>query len=260
MHSQSAGQTCRPGGEFENWRRMLQLLHPLYGHDSLRSEQAYLSDLVSTTGQPPENIITSMRRWIGSSKPSFFSREGRKFTRMHLELRRQDILIHTDNAFSRDFLPPDSGRAAAAFSALIRYFHAYMATSPGPCASLSLALSFYLSFLTIHPFTDGNGRTARFFFGACASVLEERSPTAILGLALMHRNRGSMFHATAKIARLGDFTPFGNLFRDSLLLAESIFADDIQAISCNRAGSYPSDAELSALMNIRSRLNANIRI
>ncbi|UBB25707.1 hypothetical protein LAG73_01050 [Pseudoxanthomonas japonensis] len=53
MHSQSAGQTCRPGEEFENWRRMLQLLHPLYGHDSLRSEQAYLSDLVSTTGQPP---------------------------------------------------------------------------------------------------------------------------------------------------------------------------------------------------------------
>lgn len=260
MHSQSARQPCRPGGEFANWRRMLQLLHPLYGHDSLRSEQAYLSDLVSTTAQDPENIITSMRRWIGSSKPSFFSKEGRKFSRMDLELRRKDILIHTDNVFSRDFLPPDPRRAAAAFSALIRYFHAYMATSPGPYASLSLALSFYLSFLTIHPFTDGNGRTARFFFGACTSVLEEKSPPLILGLALMHRNRGSMFHATAKIARLGDFTPFVDLFRDSLLLAGSMFADDIQEISCNRAGNHPSDAELSALMNIRSRLNANIRI
>ena len=260
MHSQSARQPFRPSGEFANWQRMLQLLHPLYGHDSLRSEQAYLSDLVSTTGQAPENTITSMRRWIGSSKPSFFSREGRKFTRMDLELRRQDILIHTDNVFSRDFLPPDSRRAAAAFSTLIRYFHAYMAKSPGPYSSLSLALSFYLSFLTIHPFTDGNGRTARFFFGACVSVLEEKSPPAILGLALMHRNQGSMFHATAKIARLGDFIPFGNLFKDSLLLADSMFADDIQAISCNRAENYPSDAELSALMNIRSRLNANIRI
>lgn len=259
MHAQSVGQCHPPSAEFRQWERMLQLLIPLYGHDSLRSEESYRLDIARASRTDPARLVASLARWADVSEIRSFAKQGEKFSRMRLERRTRDALILTDNVFTSGFRPPSATRVATAFSTLIRFSHSNGIGSSDYQRALSSALSFYLVFLTIHPFLDGNGRTARFFFAASVGRLGACAPLLLLALALMHRHRGAMFHFCAKIARIGTFDAFATLFDESLLLCEAMFQGEIDIISQTPTCVAISGTEMSALMSIRSKLSTCIR-
>lgn len=229
---------------------------PLYRHDSLRSERVFRDEieLIAKKVLPAADSV-ALQRWASCSTTRDFIRGGMKFTGFPVELRDSDIRISTDNSFSVDFSPPNPRRAATALQVLLQHSSPRIRGASDSNGIIGAALSAYFIFLTIHPFKDGNGRTARFYFAACISRLETTSPIFLLALALMHRDRSSAFHLAAKAARIGSLDMLMETYSESIALASTLFSDEIDAISQRVAvhSNDPSDL-LVILMRIRDRL------
>lgn len=129
--------------------------------------------------------------------------------------RTQGMGIATRNCYSRRFRAP---APVACVRASVCLFSARRRHA-GRCG-IERALATYLVLLSIHPFVDGNGRTARMLFAADALAHDGRAaPQLILGLMLLHRGRGQLFHLAALCARTGDFSMLAACYSEALTLA-----------------------------------------
>jgi len=233
---------------------ILQLFH----HDSLQSERAYLNEISLMTDQgQSSSYIVGLKRWAHAISIDDFMRSGANFTRFPVALRSGGMRIATDNVFSADFSPPTAARAKAALRTLLQFSGLQFEEREGTQDVVGVALAAYCIFLTIHPFNDGNGRTARFYFAACISSFIHQCPFLLLALAMVHRNRGAAFHMATKIARLGDLSALAEIYKESIALAISLFEEDIGVISENPSLAVVAGSkELDALLRLRGRISS----
>lgn len=189
------------------WPWLLALLH----HDSLASFEAYRTVVASLQQRHAgAGLQRKLLDVASSTNLATLARQAAPLCGLHAALRRGDIAIHTDNPLTRDFLPPLAARVTLAAK---MFFEFRQAGAHTPSAAARIAS--YLILLTLHPYRDGNGRTARLLFAADTAAAAAPA-TDLLGLVWLHGQRGARFHLAAKCARAGDF---GMLF---VLYAESV--------------------------------------
>ena len=215
------------------WPWLIGLLH----HDSLVNFTTYRGNVSALAARHAADRLRP--RMIALSAATDFAtlaRESAALSGLHPTLRRADIAIHTENRFTRDFLPVPAERLAPAAQALFNLRRAGLHAPHGAARIAS-----YLILLTLHPYRDGNGRTARLLFAADTWVATG-SPLELLALAWLHGHRNAHFHLAAKCARAGDFDMLFGLHAESSvqacrcldthlrMLDVALHADDADAI------------------------------
>jgi len=121
--------------------------------------------------------------------------------------------VLTPNAYSRDYLPPNPEAARDASMQIFRLRAQW--GSKGNRAT-ALALSTYTTFLTVHPFVDGNGRTFRMLLAADSMGVGRCNPHPALATFLLKSQQSLPFHISAKCARAGDFNMLAHCYHSSL--------------------------------------------
>lgn len=150
-----------------------------------------------------------------------------------LAIRNRAVYLRTENPLTARFIPPAAGNVGAVLgTALISIetaleLHRGHAGKTAVCALLGSQI-----LLTIHPFGDGNGRTARMFFAAQLLRHLGPAPTALLGMLLMHRAGAHQYHQASWALRAGDAEPMVALFVGSEKLAhERLFQGSATTLS-----------------------------
>lgn len=219
------------------WPWLLGLLH----HDSLASVHAYRAVVSSLLHRYDGAGLQRKLRAIASATClAMLARETAPLSGWHPALRRGAIAIHTSNCFSRDFLPPSPMQAAPAGKACFALRQAGAHTP-----NVAARITSYLILLTIHPYRDGNGRTARLLFAA-DTLSAGDSPADLLGLVWLHGQRGARFHLAAKCARAGDFDMLFALYAESKAQALQQLRAPIDALSAALCAGDEVEADAAA--------------
>ena len=147
-----------------------------------------------------------------------------------LALRTGDVLLQTENPLTAGFSPPSAKDVEPALGIALRSINAALDRDQGDFRKAAIcALLGSQILLTIHPFRDGNGRTARMFFAAKVLRHIGPSPSVLLGLLLIHRAGGHQYHQAAWAFRAGDVEPMLGLFVSSVRLAAEQLLPNAQA-------------------------------
>jgi len=148
--------------------------------------------------------------------------------------RMQGIGIRTRNPHSQRFRAPTAAEAGRAAGRLFEVRRRLLGQY-----GIGAALASYLVLLSIHPFADGNGRTARMLFAADVNALDrEAAAHVLLGLVLLHRGRSQLFHLSALCARAGDFTMLATCYAEAMVLAGGL----LPTLYADRGSQAPIDA------------------
>lgn len=109
----------------------------------------------------------------------------------------------------------------------LRYIEAALSRLEGDSVKTAIcALLGSQILLTIHPFADGNGRTARMYFAAKVLRRIGPVPAAILGMMLIYRGGAHLYHLASWELRAGNVEPMVELFANSVALAHERFLQD----------------------------------
>lgn len=147
-----------------------------------------------------------------------------------LSIRAVDVRFRAENLLTSRFVPPAAtGVGAALRSALPGIESAFERWHGDPDKVAICAMLGAQALLTIHPFKDGNGRTARMFMAAKVLRHLGPAPTALLGMLLLHRSGGHQYHQAAWALRAGDAEPMVDLFIEAERLAYERFIKDLPA-------------------------------
>ena len=147
-----------------------------------------------------------------------------------LSLRSMDICLRTENLLTSRFLPPPRTEVRKALNVALGEIDSALQEARGsPDKSATCAMLAAQVLLTIHPFVDGNGRTARMFMAANVLRYVGPAPTALLGMLLMHRSGAHQYHQAAWALRAGDAAPMVDLFIEAERLAHDRFIKDLPA-------------------------------
>lgn len=137
-----------------------------------------------------------------------------------LALRNRAVHLRTENALTGRFVPPAASDVRAALATALKSIDAALESHRGDAGKAAIcALLGAQILLTIHPFRDGNGRTARMFFAAQLLRHLGPAPTGLLGMMLMHRAGAHQYHQASWALRAGDAEPMVALFVGSERLA-----------------------------------------
>lgn len=137
-----------------------------------------------------------------------------------LVIRSRDVYLRTENPLTARFIPPAAGNVGAALDSALKSIDAALESHRGHAGKTAIcALLGSQILLTIHPFRDGNGRTARMFLAAKLLRSLGPAPTALLGMLLMHRAGAHQYHQASWALRAGDAEPMVALFVGSERLA-----------------------------------------
>lgn len=170
---------------------------------------------------PDPSLATRLRRAFASTAVKCFVADARELTNdSHVAIRNGDVYLRTENPLTAGFTPPCAGHVAEMLGTALRFHATALAANRGDggkvaaCAVIGMQV-----LLTIHPFRDGNGRTARMFLAA--QLLRHLGPVAavLLGMLLMHRSGAHQYHQASWALRAGDPEPMVGLFVESELLA-----------------------------------------
>src|SRR5690606_37343058 len=103
-----------------------------------------------------------------------------------LAMRSGDVCFRTENLLTSGFIPPDAREAKAALAVALAEIEAATQEAQGKSDKVAIcAMLGAQALLTIHPFKDGNGRTARMFMAAKVLRHLGPAPTALLGMLLL---------------------------------------------------------------------------
>ncbi len=220
------------------WPWLIGLLH----HDSLVDFATYRGNVSALAARHaadrlrPRMIAVSAATGIAT-----LARESAALSGLHPTRRRADIAIHTENRFTRDFLPIPAKRLASAAQALFDLRQAGLHTTHATARIAS-----YLILLTLHPYRDGNGRTARLLFAA-DTWAAAGSPLELPGLIWLHGQRNARFHLAAKCARAGDFNMLFGLHAEASAQACRTLAEPLRdldaALGCNGIAAITAAAQ-----------------
>lgn len=137
-----------------------------------------------------------------------------------IEIRAGGVRLRTENLLTGRFVPPAASEVDAALATALRCVDAALELHRGEAEKAAvIALVGSQILLTIHPFRDGNGRTARMFLAAKVLRHVGPAPTALLGMLLMQRSGAHQYHQAAWAFRAGDAEPLIALFAESERLA-----------------------------------------
>jgi len=149
-----------------------------------------------------------------------------------MRLRSTGVRLRSDNPFSQRFRPP----AAEQVRSLVQ--HWLKATTRAFAANNEisserapwLAYAEFFTLLSIHPFADGNGRTARALYAARLSNSGQATPEWLLALALSYGENAARFHLAAQLAREGEFDDLYRNLADALARVGPWFASDLSPL------------------------------
>jgi hypothetical protein len=220
------------------WPWLMGLLH----HDSLVDFATYRGNVSTLAARhAADSLRPRMIALSAATGIATLARESAGLSGLHPSPRRADIAIHTENRFTRDFLPIPAERLASAVQALFNLRQAGLHAPHGAARVAS-----YLILLTLHPYRDGNGRTARLLFAA-DTWAATGSPLELLGLAWLHGQRNARFHLAAKCARAGDFNMLFGLHADASAQACQVLAEPLRdldaALRCNDIAAIAAAAQ-----------------
>lgn len=137
-----------------------------------------------------------------------------------LAIRDRGVYLRTENPLTAQFIPPRADGVARALEAALTSIRTALVRCRGEFAKSAIcAVLGEQILLTIHPFRDGNGRTARMFFAAQLLRHVGPAPTGLLGMLLMHRAGGHQYHQASWALRAGNVEPMVDLFVSSENLA-----------------------------------------
>ena len=160
-----------------------------------------------------------------------------------LTLRNTAVHLRTENVLTGRFVPPAASNVRAALATALKSIDAALESHRGDTGKAVIgALLGSQILLTIHPFRDGNGRTARTFFAAKLLRYVGHAPAAVLGMLLMHRAGAHQYHQASWALRAGDVEPMVSLFIGSQHLAHELILQD-------SAGNLPQAAFLEYCWN-----------
>lgn len=152
-----------------------------------------------------------------------------------LSIRNGNVCLKTDNAITASFFPPPAAEVRSALAVALRSIHAVLRDCGSDSARIGVcSLIGSQILLTIHPFSDGNGRTARMFYAAQLLRHRATAPSALLGMMLMYRAGGHPYHQASWALRAGDVWPMTRLYADSLMLAGTLFPEAGSSDRCPR--------------------------
>lgn len=140
-----------------------------------------------------------------------------------LRVRAGEVLLRTDNPLTARFRPPRASDVHESLAnALLAIEQALLEHRREPWTVAVTALVGSQILLTIHPFADGNGRTARFYYAAQLSRFGALDAVAILAMMLMYRGGANAYHQASWQFRAGDASPMVELFLRSAGVAMAL--------------------------------------
>lgn len=270
-----------PSAITADWLRSLfASAHAQNSPGSLRASAAPCTDLVFAlltsllrhdaleSGIDPKQIATVMRApsdlFIANERVSLMPDRAPALARVaagiRVRLRDTGSRLRGANPLTAAFAPPNAREVPT----LLRELHARVRrwpTAGSSCVGEALAMLAYaefFAFLSIHPFPDGNGRTARWLYANRIHNGASPEPMLILALPISFAQNGTRFHLAAQLARAGTFDELFNNWRAAVAQARDYCAGAVDALSRACADADPN-ATLRALENIRSILNAIMR-
>lgn len=138
---------------------------------------------------------------------------------MRVAIRNRRVRLLTENPLTAGFIPPGPGQVIPTLETALRALDAALATGCNDAEKAVCAVIGMQVLLTIHPFRDGNGRTARLFLAAQVLRHVGPTPSVLLGMLLMHRSGAHQYHQASWALRAGDPAPMVGLFAASERLA-----------------------------------------
>ncbi len=154
--------------------------------------------------------------------------------------RQEPVIIHGPRTGDIAFLPPDHGDVPALVDELIAYIRENQNLDP-----LLLAGLFHKQFVIIHPFMDGNGRTARLATNHLLNGLGLRVASLFSFENYYNQNVSRYFRQVGAFGNYYDlvgaldFTPWLEYFAEGIL-------DELQRVEKNLAGRRTPETTLKA--------------
>lgn len=190
----------------KNSGKIFELLAALLSHDSLRSTHLYHSEISRVRSTGSVLNLANGTMWLPTRSITSFLTCSRALIDPSLRFRTGPIRIKTSNPFMTNFSPTESSRVQGAIRQILRKGGSAWSNSTSDEHRALLAVKIYFLIITVHPFWDMNGRTARLYFGAHARLLGSVSSAVLLAFIVMHRNFSNNFLTACKFARSGDFS------------------------------------------------------
>lgn len=196
--------------------RHFEDLLPLLRHGAMESTDEPVAD---------GELASTLRRSFEEASVCRFVKDARVLSGAELAIRIGDVRLRTEDALSATFSPPPADHVASSLGMALRYIETSLFRhlhDPAKAATCALLGSQIL--LTIHPFSDGNGRTARMYFAAKTLRHAGPVPGALLGLMLMYRGGAHRYHLASWELRAGNVEPMAELFAESVRAANELFS------------------------------------
>ena len=148
-------------------------------------------------------------------------------------LRGKRVQLRGENVFTRHFLPPPAKQVPGCLNGLWRAWRrtAQASAEGDPSRRWLIAYAAFFGLLTIHPFADGNGRTARMLFASALCADGSDCPALALALPLSFADGGRRFHQAALLARSGHFGELRANFLDAMREARARSTPDVDCLS-----------------------------
>lgn len=154
-----------------------------------------------------------------------------RFLGVKLEKRQGAVRIQSTSLFTERFQPPSADRAAAAVRQILEKVALLRGQQASKTSLALLAAIEYALFLTIHPFVDGNGRTARLVFASRVMFLDGAANLLLLALVHLHRSRGRAFHLCMQALRMGSPIMLLEEVRNSFRFVEKVWSNRLHQLS-----------------------------
>jgi len=146
-----------------------------------------------------------------------------------LRLRTQGVMITSKHQITSSYMPTHHNMLPRIVSKWSRMLSEIDESSDQRTSAVAFAAWF--SLLTIHPFSDRNGRFARLLYSILLSRWRCCSTGNILALTVVLADGGRRFHPAAGLARQGEFDELFALLADARERAASVYAHAVAHVS-----------------------------
>ncbi len=208
-----------------------ELLSVLYRHGVL-SQGLPSTELDAALAGTSKPSLPTLARDFARADTTGLLAAASKLLGVPVRLRGKHVRLRGENVFTRHFVPPAAKQVPECLNGLWRALRRAAHASAGGAAFQHglIAYAAFFAVLTIHPFADGNGRTARMFYASLLRLNASDCPILALALPLSFAEGGRRFHQAALLARSGHFGELRANMVDSVREAQTRFAPDVERL------------------------------